>query len=102
MGSFHKVAKLSELRPGDARAVVAGGMEIALFNLGGTCYALDGTCTHAGGPLGEGSLEDDHVVCPWHGARFCVKTGVSDNPIATDVRAFPVKIQGDDVWVEID
>jgi nitrite reductase/ring-hydroxylating ferredoxin subunit len=103
MSNTVKVAKTSELSPGTGKVVEADGRSIALFNVGGTFCAIDNTCTHAGGPLGEGDLAGEVVTCPWHGAEFNVRTGaVLSPPARHGVRAFPVKIEGDDVLVEID
>ena len=98
-----KIAQTGELSPGTGKVVQADGHTIALFNVEGTFYALDNTCTHRGGPLGEGALSGDTVACPWHGAHFNVKTGaVTVPPARTGVRSFPVKVEGSDVLVEVD
>jgi len=98
-----KIAQTSELSPGTGKVVQADGRAIALFNVEGTFYAIDNTCTHRGGPLGEGALSGDTVECPLHGAHFNVKTGAVTNPPArAAVRSFPVKIEGNDVLVEVD
>jgi nitrite reductase/ring-hydroxylating ferredoxin subunit len=102
MPNFVKVAKKSEIADGSAICVEAEGKRIALFNLGGTFYAIDDTCTHQGGPLSEGSVEGEQVVCPWHGARFSIKSGaVCSPPAAENVAKYNVRISGDDVEVEI-
>jgi len=64
------VAKLADLPPGQCLSVEAKDIGIALCNVGGTIYALDNICAHAGGPLGEGFLDGDCVECPWHGWRY--------------------------------
>ena len=69
------VAKLSELEPGTCRSIELRQIGLALFNVNGEIFALDNTCPHAGGPLGEGDLEGDIVKCPWHGWKFNVRTG---------------------------
>ena len=98
-----KIAQTSELSPGTRKVVQAEGRVIALFNVEGAFYAIDNTCTHRGGPLGEGELKGDTVECPWHGAQFNVKTGaVTAPPAQTGVRSFPVKVEGSDVIVEVD
>jgi nitrite reductase/ring-hydroxylating ferredoxin subunit len=98
-----KIAQTSELSPGTGRVVQAEGRGIALFNVEGAFYAIDNTCTHRGGPLGEGELNGDTVECPWHGAQFNVRTGaVTAPPARTGVRSFPVKVEGNDVLVEVD
>ena len=98
-----KVAQTSDLSPGTGKVVQADGRNLALFNVEGTFFAIDNTCTHRGGPLGEGELSGDTVECPWHGAHFNVKTGaVARPPAPTGVPSFPVHLEGNDVFVEID
>jgi len=75
MAGFVKVAKTDEISPGHGKLVEAGGKKIALFNVEGTFYAIDDTCTHVGGPLSEGSLDGKEVTCPWHGAIYDVTSG---------------------------
>ncbi len=72
---FITVGKVSELQPGTCKSVELREVGVALFNIDGTIYALDNTCPHAGGPLGEGNLEGNLVACPWHGWKFDVQTG---------------------------
>jgi nitrite reductase/ring-hydroxylating ferredoxin subunit len=72
MGEFIKVSKVGDIAPGEARGVEAGGERIALFNIDGTFYAIDDTCTHRGGPLSGGMVMGAEVTCPWHGAVFDV------------------------------
>lgn len=98
-----KVAETKDLSPGTGKVVDAEGKSIALFNVAGTFYAIDNTCSHEGGPLGEGQLAGEVVTCPWHSAEFNVKTGEVLGPPADEgVRRFPVKVQGNDVLVELD
>jgi nitrite reductase/ring-hydroxylating ferredoxin subunit len=103
MSKLVKVAETNEVAPGTGKVVEAEARSLALFNVSGTFYAIDNTCTHRGGPLGEGELAGEVVTCPWHGAQFIVKTGeVLAPPAPIGVRSFPVKVQGDDVLVELD
>jgi len=103
MSKTVKVAQTSDLLPGTGKVVQADGRNIALFNVEGAFFAVDNTCTHRGGPLGEGKLSADTVECPWHGAHFNVKTGaVTRRPASAGVRSFAVKVEGNDVFVEID
>ena len=98
-----KIAETSDLSPGDCKSVEVEGQTIALFNVGGRFYAIDGICTHKGGPLGEGTLDGQIVTCPWHGAEFNVTTGtVLRPPAGSNETSFPVKIEGSDVLVELD
>src|SRR5215831_4226704 len=75
MPGYVKVARTNEVTPGQAKMVEVEGKKIALFNVDGSLYAIDDTCTHRGGPLSEGVLEGKQVTCPWHGATYDVTTG---------------------------
>ena len=75
MSGFEVVALAEDVPPGTGRAVEVEGRAVALFNVDGTFYAIDGTCLHRGGPVGEGDLEDEIVTCPWHGWQYDVTTG---------------------------
>ena len=98
-----RVATAADVPEGSAAVVEVGGIAIALFHRPEGWFAIENTCTHRGGPLGEGALSADTVECPWHGAHFNVKTGaVTSPPAPTGVRSFPVKVERNDVLVEID
>jgi nitrite reductase (NADH) small subunit/3-phenylpropionate/trans-cinnamate dioxygenase ferredoxin subunit len=72
---FVSVAKVGDVAPGSGTVVDAGGRRLALFNVDGRFYALDNTCLHRGGPVGEGDLDGRVVTCPWHGWQYDVTTG---------------------------
>ncbi len=102
MGEFVKVAKTSEIDDQCAKCVQVGGKLIALFNLGGEFHAIADECSHEEAPLSEGMVEGDEVECPWHAARFNIKTGKAlCEPAEDDVERFNVRISGDDVEVEV-
>ena|SRR5712692_1186621 len=102
MADFVKVATISEIPAGAGKLVEAGGKQIALFHIDGKLYAIDNTCTHAGGPLSEGEVQDLVVECPWHGAHFSIETGkVLRAPARADVACYPVRQEGDDVEVQV-
>ena len=96
-----RIASLSQLTPGTVAQVEAGGNEYAVCNVNGTVYALDGICPHAGGPLGEGALHDHIIVCPWHAWEYDCRTGENDFDPDVKVATFPVRIEGDEVLIEI-
>ena len=104
MAKFVKVGNKSEFQDLEAGKLVdAGGQTIAIFDLGGNYYAIENTCPHRGGPLAEGEMDGEEVICPWHGARFNIKTGaVLGPPAPQGVKSFPVRVTGDDVEVEIE
>ena len=73
---FVTVAQAADVEPGTVSAVKAGEVEIALVNLDGEFYALQGHCLHLKGPLGEGVLDANHyLTCPWHGWKYDPRTG---------------------------
>ena len=102
MPEFVKVATTDEIAPGHAKLIEAGGKKIALFNVAGSFYAIDNSCTHVGGPLCEGELDGAEVTCPWHGATFDVTSGaVLGPPAGAPVSRYNVRIEGSDVAVEV-
>jgi nitrite reductase (NADH) small subunit len=101
MGEWHRVAAVNDVPPGESRELTAGGRVVALFNVAGTFYALDGICPHAGGPLGEGTLCGAVVTCPWHGWQFDVTTGRHALTPQITQPSLPVKVEGSDILVEI-
>jgi 3-phenylpropionate/trans-cinnamate dioxygenase ferredoxin subunit len=102
MAEYVKAASTNELAPGQAQLVNIKGKEIALFNIGGIFFALENACTHEEGPLAEGDIEGHEVTCPWHGARFDVRTGqVLCAPAFEDVARYNVRVIGSDIEVEV-
>ncbi len=101
MSNFVKVASLSDLAAGACRTVDVNGKAVALFNVNGTVYALDNTCLHRGGPLGDGMLEGDVVTCPWHGWQYKVITGENVMNSAMKVAAYPVQVEGNDIKIAV-
>ncbi len=99
MVTFVRVAKVSDIPPGQGRVVVVQGRPIALFNVGGSLYALSNVCLHRGGPIGEGELDGTVVTCPLHGWEYDVRTGSNTINPAARLLTFPVRIEGDDVLV---
>jgi nitrite reductase/ring-hydroxylating ferredoxin subunit len=101
MPDFIKAAKAQDIPPGTGRTVEVGGKKIALFNVGGKFEALADACAHRGGPLGEGALEGNCVVCPWHHWEYDVTSGGSTKPPGQHVAKYPTKLEGEDVLVEL-
>ena len=94
------VARVDEIPPGTCRTVELGGIFLALCNVNGTFRAVDNTCPHAGGPLGEGSLDGEVLECPCHGWRFNVRTGVRPENPEIAVASVEVRVQGQHVQVK--
>ena len=100
MADFVKVCKKSDLSEGRGRIVDVNGKPVAIFNVDGNFCAISDTCMHRGGPLGEGELDGKIVVCPWHGWRYDVTTGVNELNPSISVQKYQVKVEGDDLFLE--
>ena len=102
MADYVKVATTNEIEPGKARLFDVKGKPIALFNVDGQFFAVDNACTHRGGPLAEGEISGHDVTCPWHGARFEVRTGELVGPPAQQAVACDgVRMTDSDIEVEL-
>ncbi len=102
MSDFHRVCRVSEVPEGGKAVVEVGDRLVAVFHVGTDFWAIDDRCTHDGGPLAEGLLEDHVISCPRHGARFDIRTGRAlSMPATQDTSAHEVKVEGDEVWVRI-
>jgi 3-phenylpropionate/trans-cinnamate dioxygenase ferredoxin subunit len=88
------VTSAADLAPGEWKTVDVDGWLVAVFNLEGELFALEDVCTHDGGELTGGEIEDGCIVCPRHGARFDIRTGaVLSPPAYEDILTFPVRIE---------
>jgi nitrite reductase/ring-hydroxylating ferredoxin subunit len=97
-----KVATEEMLREGAGTVVIVEEMTLALFRVGGRCYAIENACPHRGGPLSEGEVKDHVVTCPWHGWTWDLRTGANvRNPTLKKVLCFPVIVENGDVFVEL-
>ena len=101
MGELVKAAKTNSIAKGSAAAVEIGGKAVGVFNVDGKFYAIDSTCGHRGGPLNEGELDGNVITCPWHGFQFDVTTGNCATNPALKQACYPVRIEGDDILIEI-
>ena len=93
MTGWVEVGTIDGIPPGGYKIVEDRGTFIAVFNVGGTFYAIEDVCTHDGAELAGGEIDGDVVICPRHGSRFCIKTGKALTPPAYEPTAvFPVRI----------
>jgi naphthalene 1,2-dioxygenase system ferredoxin subunit len=92
-----------ELRADDVVGIVAAGHDIAIYSVGGAVYATSNVCTHGQARLCDGFLVDHEIECPWHQGRFDVRNGQPTCGPATEaVRSYPVRIDEQGVYVQID
>ncbi|MEM5805260.1 MAG: non-heme iron oxygenase ferredoxin subunit [Candidatus Aenigmatarchaeota archaeon] len=97
-----KIGKISDFKENVGKLVKVGKKEIAVFKINGNFYAIDELCTHEGGPLHEGYVEDTTIVCPWHGAQFDLKTGkILRPPASEDINTYKVIIKDEEVYIEL-
>ena len=101
MPGFIKVATLAELPAGRTKSCSLDGTPVALYNVDGEIFATHGTCVHRGGPLGDGTLDGTKILCPWHLWEYDVKTGECITNPDSRVACYPVRIDGEDVLIEI-
>lgn len=99
---FEQVATLDQLRANTGHVVWVNGKPVALFLHGGQVYAMDDVCPHMGASLGSGAVVDGVVCCPWHGWRFRVTDGAWVSVPKNRNRTFAVKIEGNEVLLEMD
>ena len=101
MPEFVKVAQKSEIPSDTGKYVQAQGKDIALFKVNDKVCAIEHICPHQGGPLAEGGIEGNVVTCPWHGWQFDVTTGECTFNPSIKQGTFPVKEEGEAVFVQL-
>lgn len=103
MGKWVRVASVEEILPRQPFLVAMEDDDIALYWINGEYYATDDLCSHAEASLVEGDLEGYTIHCPRHGGQFDVRTGEARHfPAYAPIRTFPVKQEGQDIFIEID
>lgn len=100
MTNWVNVVNENALDNGQRTVVDVDGTDVAVFKIDGKFYAIEDMCSHDQAEIASGELEGDEIVCPRHGARFCVKTGkVLCAPAYEDIACFPVRIDNGKVQV---
>lgn len=90
---FLEIAPASELPNGERLFVDIGDTSVVIFNIAGQYFAIGNVCSHDDGPLGDGDIEENNIVCPRHGAKFDIRTGkVTSMPAVVDIPAYPVRV----------
>lgn len=99
--NWKRVGDAKEFAEGTGRTLRLEGRRIAVFRHADEIYALDAVCPHTGGDLGLGRVKNCRVICPDHGWTFDLKTGCMPGSMEIGVQTFPVKIEGDQVFVDV-
>jgi len=103
MAAWQAVAAVDEVQEGLPLLVTANGVDICLLRAGDAFYAIDNLCTHAEASLSEGTQDGKILECPRHGGRFNIETGAAVHyPAFAPVRTYPVRRDGDTLWVQVD
>ena len=100
--NWHLAATTSEVLVDEPKAVKIGEHHVAIYNVDGAYYATDDICTHEFASLCEGFIDGDIIECPLHAGQFHIPTGKAMSPPVTeDLRTFKVKVEGDEIYVEV-
>lgn len=99
--SWIDIGAVAAFAPNEAKEVVVADQVLAVFNVDGVLYAMDGLCPHQGGPLGRGELTGCVLTCPWHGLQFDVRDGQCQLSEGMHQTLFEVKVEGERVLVSL-
>ena len=97
-----KVCSVDMVPVGSMKQFYLSDLEILVVNFGGNFYCLDGRCTHAGAPLGEGTLTGEVLTCPWHGSQFKVTDGsILRGPTEKPLKVYSSTVNDGSVFIDI-
>jgi len=94
------IAAEGSLVPGEPLQIDQNGQTIAVFLVDGEIYAIEDICSHDRSPISDGCIEGSEIICPRHGARFCLRTGHAlTAPAYEDIESFPVRAEAGRFWL---
>jgi nitrite reductase (NADH) small subunit len=99
---FQKVGTVADIPENGLTEMLAGDRPLAVCRVDGNIHVIEGTCPHRGGSLGYGALHGTTVVCPWHAWEFDCTTGGATFSERVQLRKFEVKVEGGDIFVDVD
>jgi nitrite reductase (NADH) small subunit len=100
--SWYQVGIVDDFPENAGKECVIGGLVIAIFRSGEDWRAIDGMCAHQGGPIAQGSLDQDCVTCPWHGWQYNLSEGCNLLTGTKMLDTYPIELRGSEVWVKAD
>ena len=101
MSNWTTLFAANELNNGERRVVDFDDTELVIFNIDGEFYALEDICSHDGGEIASGDCENGEIICPRHGARFCIKTGQVKSPPAYEaIESFIVRVENGQIQIQ--
>ncbi|RIZ71725.1 MAG: non-heme iron oxygenase ferredoxin subunit [Methylococcales bacterium] len=93
MPEWINVFKENALMNGQNSVIDVDGTDVAIFKINNEYFAIEDVCSHDGTEIASGMLDGDEIICPRHGARFCIKTGVVKSaPAYEDIHSYPIRI----------
>lgn len=100
MSNWMNAISANTLVDGEHIALKLDGIALVIFKIAGQFYALENICTHDGAEIANGVIEEEEIICPRHGARFCIKTGAFKTPPAYEnINSFPTRIDNGQVQI---
>jgi 3-phenylpropionate/trans-cinnamate dioxygenase ferredoxin subunit len=101
MSTWISVFSVDDIENGQHRVVDIDDTEVVIFKVDNDFFAIENVCSHDGGEIGSGALENGEIICPRHGARFCIKTGdVKSPPAYEGVESYAVRIENNIVQIQ--
>jgi nitrite reductase (NADH) small subunit len=102
MSQWVRICSVAEApAEGNVAEAEADGVPVCLARIKGELSAVDNICPHRAGPLGQGWVEGNSVVCPWHSWTFDTRTGEAEWPVKDRIAVFPLRVEGENVLVDI-
>ena len=102
MPQWYRLCSTKDLpAEGEVREIPLGENLFCAAMADGQLTVTDNECPHRGGPLGQGVMEQGHVICPWHAWAFDLRTGCALHNPRVCIRIYPTRIEGEDVWIEL-
>ena len=101
MSTWISVFSVDDIENGQHRVVDIDDTELVIFKVDNDFFAIENVCSHDGGEIASGALENGEIICPRHGARFCIKTGeVKCPPAYEGVESYSVRIENKIVQIQ--
>jgi toluene monooxygenase system ferredoxin subunit len=100
--AYLRAVALSEMWDGEMRALILNGKKVLLLNVGGELHAYEDRCCHQGVALSEGTFSGGRLLCKSHHWTYDAKTGRGIHPGHCQLRAYAVKVENDDIWIDLE
>ena len=95
------IGSLDQFPSGEVREATVGDQKVAVCNVDGAVHVVEGACPHRGGPLGQGTLSEGNLECPWHSWQFDCRTGALGHNPTFRLKTYDVKVEGGDILISV-